>query len=70
MVKKDPSHLDAFVNMGIAYQDMGDVTNALKNYARALAIKPEERNPMTSIMQFEEHQQMARDRAEKLKKNL
>ena len=70
VVKKDPSHLDAFVNMGIAYQDMGDVTNALKNYARALAIKPEERNPMTSLMQFEEHQKMARDRAEQLKKNL
>ena len=70
VVKKDPSHLDAFVNMGIAYQDMGDVTNALKNYARALAIKPEERNPMTNLMQFEEHQKMARERAEQLKTRL
>ena len=70
VVKKDPSHLDAFVNMGIAYQDMGDVTNALKNYARALAIKPEERNPMTSLMQFEQQQNMARERAEKLKDKL
>ena len=70
VVKKDPSHLDAFVNMGIAYQDMGDVTNALKNYGRALAIKPEERNPMTSLMQFEYQQNMARELAEQLKKEL
>ena len=70
VVKKDPSHLDAFVNMGIAYQDMGDVTNALKNYARALAIKPEERNPMTSPIQFEQQQNMARERANKLKDKL
>ena len=70
VVKKDPSHLDAFVNMGIAYEELGDITNALKNYSRALAIKPEERNPMTSIMVFEQQQKMARDLAEKLKKEL
>jgi len=70
VVKKDPSHLDAFVNMGIAYEELGDITNALKNYSRALAIKPEERNPMTSIMVFEQQQKMARDHAEKLKKEL
>ena len=70
MVKKDQSHLDAYVNMGIAYQDMGDITNALKNYGRALAIKPEERNPMTNLMEYEEQQKMARERAEQLKEKL
>ena len=70
VVKKDPSHLDAYVNMGIAYQDMGDITNALKNYGRALAIKPEERNAMTNLMEFEEQQKMARERAEQLKEKL
>ena len=68
--KKDKNHLDAYVNMGIAYQDKGDITNALKNYAMALAIKPEERNPMVSLNQFNEQQSMARERADQLKKKL
>ena len=55
--------------MGIAYQDKGDITNALKNFALALAIKPEERNPMVSLNQFNEQQSMARERADQLKKS-
>lgn len=70
VVEKDKNHLDAYVNMGIAYQDKGDITNALKNYAIALAIKPEERNPMVSLNQFNEQQSLARERADELKKKL
>ncbi len=70
VLDKDKNHLDAYVNMGIAYQDKGDITNALKNYAMALAIKPEERNPMVNLNQFNEQQSMARERADQLKKKL
>ena len=70
VVEKDKNHLDAYVNMGIAYQDKGDITNALKNYAMALAIKPEERNPMVSLNQFNEQQSLARKRADQLKNKL
>ena len=70
VVDQDKNHLDAYVNMGIAYQDKGDVTNALKNYGMALAIKPEERNAMISLNQFNAQQAMARERADELKKKL
>ena len=70
VVEKDKNHLDAYVNMGIAYQDKGDITNALKNYAMALAIKPEERNPMVTLNQFNEQQSLARKRADQLKNKL
>lgn len=70
VVDKDEYHLDAYVNMGIAYQDKGDITNALKNYAKALAIKPEERGVLVTLNQFNEQQELARIRAKELKKKL
>ena len=70
VVDKDEHHLDAYVNMGIAYQDKGDITNALKNYSQALAIKPEERGGLVTLNQFNEQQEMARSRAKELKKKL
>ena len=56
--------------MGIAYQDKGDITNALKNYSQALAIKPEERWGLVTLNQFNEQQDMARNRAKELKNKL
>lgn len=70
VVDKDEHHLDAYVNMGIAYQDKGDITNALKNYSQALAIKPEERGGLVTLNQFNEQQDMARNRAKELKNKL
>ena len=70
VVDKDEHHLDAYVNMGIAYQDKGDITNALKNYSQALAIKPEESGGLVTLNQFNEQQEMARSRAKELKKKL
>ena len=70
VVDNDEYHIDAYVNMGIAYQDKGDITNALKNYARALAIKPEERGMLVTLNQFNETQEMAKSRARELKKKL
>lgn len=70
VVDKDEHHIDAYVNMGIAYQDKGDITNALKNYSKALAIKPEERGMLVTLNKFEEIQEMAKSRARELKKKL
>jgi tetratricopeptide (TPR) repeat protein len=70
VVDKDEHHIDAYVNMGIAYQDKGDITNALKNYSRALAIRPEERGVLVTLNQFNETQEMAKSRARELKKKL
>lgn len=70
VIRNDEHHLDAYVNMGIAYQDKGDIINALKSYGNALAIKPEERNPMVTQYQFDKQQEMARERADQLKKKL
>lgn len=70
VVDKDEHHIDAYVNMGIAYQDKGDITNALKNYSKALAIKPEERGILVTLNKFEEIQEMAKSRARELKKKL
>jgi len=70
VVDNDEYHIDAYVNMGIAYQDKGDITNALKNYAKALAIKPEERGMLVTLNQFNETQEMAKSRARELKKKL
>ena len=70
VIELDPYHLDAFVNIGIAYEDKGDITRALQNYSKAIAIEPQFRKPTMTTAQFNEQQQMARDRADKLRRKL
>jgi tetratricopeptide (TPR) repeat protein len=69
-IELDQYHLDAFVNTGIAYEDKGDITRALQNYSKAIAIEPQFRKPTMTSAQFNEQQQMARERADKLRKKL
>jgi tetratricopeptide (TPR) repeat protein len=66
----DRYHLDAFVNTGIAYENKGDITRALQNYSKAIAIEPQFRKPTMTSAQFNEQQQMARENADKLRKKL
>jgi len=70
VIELDPYHLDAFVNIGIAYEEKGDITRALQNYSKAIAIEPQYRKPTMSVAQFNEQQQMARENADKLRKKL
>tara|TARA_B100000902_G_scaffold395109_1_gene452958 strand:+ start:29 stop:1159 length:1131 start_codon:yes stop_codon:yes gene_type:complete len=70
VVSIDPSHIDAYVNMGVIYAEKKAYTRALKSYAKALSILPEDRGPFMSLSTFVENQNLAREYAAEIKGKL
>lgn len=70
VVAIDPSHIDAFVNMGVIYEKQKVYKRALKSYAKALSILPEDRSPFMSLSSFKVNQDLARTYADELKTKL
>lgn len=67
----DPNHIDAFVNTGLIYEEKKNYSLALKNYAQALSIDIRSRDPFIMTEEdFKENQNLARTRANILKKKL
>ena len=70
VISIDPNHVDAYVNMGVIYEAQKQNTNALRSYAKALAIQPEDRSPFMSLNDFTMNQGLARAYADELKTKL
>lgn len=70
VISIDPNHVDAYVNMGVIYEAQQQNTNALKSYAKALVILPEDRSPFMSLRDFSANQNLARVYADELQKKL
>ena len=52
-----PYHWQAFGNLGVAYQDLGDVTNARRAYERALTLKSDDAKALKNLSVL--HMQLA-----------
>ena len=70
VISIEPSHIDAYVNMGVIYAEQKDYTRALKSYSKALSILPEDRSPFMPLSTFIENQNLAREYADELKNKL
>ena len=70
VISIDPNHVDAYVNMGVIYEAQQQNTNALKSYAKALVILPEDRSSFMSLRDFSANQNLARVYADELQKKL
>lgn len=69
-IEIDENHIDAYVNMGVIYEEQKDYNSAIRSYAKALAIQPEQRGPYMPLSDFSEIQGLAREYAEGLKNKL
>ncbi len=69
-IEIDENHIDAYVNMGVIYEEQKDYYNAIRSYARALAIEPDNRGPYMPLSDFSEIQGLAREYADGLKNKL
>ena len=70
VVAIDPSHIDAYVNMGVIYAEQKAYSRALKSYSKALSILPEDRGPFMPLSTFIENQNLAREYADEIKDKL